>query len=38
MSPAELRAEKDCAGDAQQKQKTTDTSSRQIGLPKSTNP
>jgi hypothetical protein len=33
-----LRSEKGCAGDAQQKLKTTDPTSRQRGRPSSTNP
>jgi hypothetical protein len=37
-SPVELRSEKDCAGDAQQKLKTTDPTSRQRGCPTSTDP
>jgi hypothetical protein len=38
MSPVGLRHEKGCAGDAQQKLKTTDPTSRQRGRPTSTNP
>jgi hypothetical protein len=37
MSPVELRPEKDCVGDAQQKLKTTDPTSHQRGRPTSTN-
>jgi hypothetical protein len=37
MSPEGLRSEKGCAGDAQQKLKTTDPTSRQRGRPTSTN-
>jgi hypothetical protein len=33
MSPVRLRSEKGCTGDAQQKLKTTDTTSRQRGAP-----
>jgi hypothetical protein len=35
MSPMGLGSEKDCAGDAQQKLKSTDTTSRQRGHPTS---
>jgi hypothetical protein len=38
MSPMGLRHEKGRAGDAQQKLKTTDSTSRQRGRPTSTNP
>jgi hypothetical protein len=38
MSPVVLRPEKGCARDAQQKLKTTDSTSRQRGLSTSTNP
>jgi hypothetical protein len=38
MSPVGLRSEKGCSGDAQQKLKTTDPTSRQRGLPTSTKP
>jgi hypothetical protein len=38
MSPVGLRSEKGCAGDARQKLKITDPTSRQIGRPTSTNP
>jgi hypothetical protein len=38
MSPVELRSEKGCAGDARQKLKSTDPTSRQRGRPTSTNP
>jgi hypothetical protein len=38
MSPVGLRSEKGCAGDAQQKLKTTDPTSRQRGRSTSTNP
>jgi hypothetical protein len=38
MSPVGLKSEKGCAGDAQQKLKTTDPTSRQRGRPTSTNP
>jgi hypothetical protein len=38
MSPVGLRPEKDCAGDAVKKLKTTEPSSRQSGLPTSPNP
>jgi hypothetical protein len=38
MSPVGLRSEKDCAGDALQKLKSTDPTSRQRGRPTSTNP
>jgi hypothetical protein len=37
MSPVGLRPEKDCAGDARQKLKSTDPTSRQRGRPTSTN-
>jgi hypothetical protein len=37
MSPVGLRSEKGCAGDARQKLKSTDTTSRQRGHPTSTN-
>jgi hypothetical protein len=36
VSPVGLRPEKGCAGDAQQKLKTTDPTSRQRGRPTST--
>jgi hypothetical protein len=38
MSPVGLRSEKGCSGDARQKLKTTDPTSRQRGRPTSTNP
>jgi hypothetical protein len=38
MSPVGLRAERGCAGDARQKLKSTDPTSRQRGRPTSTNP
>jgi hypothetical protein len=38
MSPVGLRSEKCCAGDARQKLKSTDPTSRQRGRPTSTNP
>jgi hypothetical protein len=38
MSPVGLKPEKGCAGDARQKLKTTDPTSRQRGRPTSTNP
>jgi hypothetical protein len=38
MSPVGLEPEKDGAGDAQQKRKSTDPTSRQRGHPTSTNP
>jgi hypothetical protein len=38
MSPVGLRSEKGCAGDAQKKLKTADSTSRQRGRPTSTNP
>jgi hypothetical protein len=38
INPVGLRPEKGCAGDAQQKLKTTDPTSRQRGRPTSTNP
>jgi hypothetical protein len=38
MSPVGLRSEKGCAGDARQKLKITDQTSRQKGGPKLTNP
>jgi hypothetical protein len=38
MSPMGLRSEKDCTGDARQKLKSTDQTSRQRGRPTSTNP
>jgi hypothetical protein len=38
MSPVGLRSEKGCAGDARQKLKSTDPTSRQRGSPTSTNP
>jgi hypothetical protein len=38
MSPVGLRSEKGCAGDAQQKLKTTEPTSRQRGRRTSTNP
>jgi hypothetical protein len=38
LSPVGLRSEKGCAGDAQQKLKITDRTSRQRGLPTSLNP
>jgi hypothetical protein len=38
MSPVGLRSEKGCAGDAQQKLKSTDPTSRQRGHLTSTNP
>jgi hypothetical protein len=38
MSPMGLRSEKGCAGDARQKLKSTDPTSRQRGRPTSTNP
>jgi hypothetical protein len=38
ISPVRLRPEKGCAGDDQQKLKTTDPTSRQRGFPTSTNP
>jgi hypothetical protein len=38
MSPVGLRPEKGCAGDARQKLKSTDPTSRQRGRPTSTNP
>jgi hypothetical protein len=37
-SPAGLGPKNDCAGEDQQQLQTTDPSSRQRGLPKSTNP
>jgi hypothetical protein len=37
MSPVELRSEKGCSDDAQQKLKTIDPTSRQRGRPTSTN-
>jgi hypothetical protein len=37
MSPVGLRTEKGCTGDARQKLKTTDSTSRQRGSPTSTN-
>jgi hypothetical protein len=37
MSPVGLGSEKGCAGDAQQKQKTTDPTSHQRGRPTTTN-
>jgi hypothetical protein len=38
MSPVGLRSEKGCAGDAHQRLKSTDPTSRQRGRPTSTNP
>jgi hypothetical protein len=38
MSPVRLRSEKGCAGDARQKGKTINPTSRQSGRPISTNP
>jgi hypothetical protein len=38
VSPVGLRSEKGCAGNARQKLKTTDPTSRQRGCPTSTNP
>jgi hypothetical protein len=38
MSPVGLRSEKGCAGDARQKLKSTDPTSRQRGHPTFTNP
>jgi hypothetical protein len=38
MNPVGLRYEKGCAGDARQKLKSTDPTSRQRGRPTSTNP
>jgi hypothetical protein len=38
MSPVRLRSEKGCAGDARQKVKSIDPTSRQRVSPKSTNP
>jgi hypothetical protein len=38
MSPVGIRSEKNCAGDAQQKLKSTDPTSRQRGRPTYTNP
>jgi hypothetical protein len=38
MSPMELRSEKGYAGEAPQKMKSTDPTSRQRGRPTSTNP
>jgi hypothetical protein len=38
MSPVGLKSEKGCAGDARQKLKSTDPSSRQRGRPTSINP
>jgi hypothetical protein len=38
VSPVGLRPEKGCTGDAQEKLKTTDPTSRQTGCPTSTNP
>jgi hypothetical protein len=38
MSPVGLRSEKGCSGDARQKLKRTDPTSRQRGRPTSTNP
>jgi hypothetical protein len=38
MSPAELRPEKDCAGEAQQQLKITDPTSRQRERPTTSNP
>jgi hypothetical protein len=38
LSPAELRPERDCAGEDQQQEQITDQSSRQRGRYKITNP
>jgi hypothetical protein len=38
IRPVGLRLESNCAGDVQQKMKTTDMAYRQIGRPISTNP
>jgi hypothetical protein len=38
MSPVGLRSEKGCAGDARQKLKSTDPTTRQRGRPTLTNP